>query len=912
MKRALLSTLCACALLAALAAPAQAVFGLNNFEFVVEDENGPTPAQAGSHPFAVTNSFGFNYAGTGIDALPDAQPRNIEVELPPGFAGNPSAVPTCSHTDFLHLTDTGDPSCPNATAVGVIHAEILSPGPSAAPRAVFNLEHPPGAAAEIGFVVVSELVTIDFYVKQSPPYNVIAKITNTPQAAKIFGSKLTIWGNPANPMHDAERGNCILGSSSECPAEIEEVPFVTLPRACTGPLFTTYSALSWQGDEDHGSSLAPLETNGCSALGFAPEIEAQPSTTAAESSSGLDFEIKVDDPELTEPSGTADSDIKAINLTFPAGVTVNPSAGEGQAACTATQLAAETLSSQGCPEASKLGTVEVETPLLKGEVLGGSVYLADQNDNPFGSLLALYVVIKDPDLGVLVRQPIEVKPDPATGQLSSTVDNLPQLPFSSFRLHFRTGPRAPLVTPSTCGSYATEATLIPWASGVAPVKSSSSFKIDSNCRPPLPLGPAFTAGTRSNAASSYSPFDLRVVRADGEPELTRFSASLPNGLVGKLAGVSECSAGGIAAARVKTGRQELASPSCPASALIGHIDAGAGVGSALTYVPGALYLAGPYLGDPLSAVAIVPAIAGPLDVGNVVVRVPLTLDPATAQVKIDGAASEPFPRILAGIPLRLRDLRVSTDRPNFMINASGCEMKAVEAQIFGSAAAAFSTSSPYRASGCSSLGFNPKLSLSLTGQMKRAGHPKLHSELSYPYPSGPGYSNIGEAVVTLPAGVQIDNAHINNPCTRVQFSAQACPPKSILGSAKATSPLLDKPLEGSVYFRSNGGEHLLPDIVADLKGQVEIVLVGHVDAVKTGNGTSRLRTTFENVPDAPVTKFSLDLYGGKRGLLTNNRDLCKSTQKTGLFLLGQNNKLRESTPKLKTSCKSGKGKHRGK
>src|SRR6185312_7323457 len=351
--------------------------------------------------------------------------------------------------------------------------------------------------------------------------------------------------------------------------------------------------------------------------------------------------------------------------------------------------------------------------------------------------------------------------------------------------------------------------------------------------------------------------------------------TLPPGVVAKIAGLGKCPDAQVAAAKAKSGRQELAAPSCPAASQVGRTIGGAGVGSSLTYVPGQIYLAGPFGGAQLSIVAITPAVAGPFDAGTVVVRQAISLDPVTGEAIIDGSASDPIPHILKGIPLRLRDLRVYVDRPNFTLNPTSCEPEATRASIFGSGADAFNPAddapaaltSPYRASNCAALGFKPKLALQLKGGTRRNDHPALKSTLTYP--KGPGYANVDRAVVTLPPSEFIDNAHINNPCTRVQFAAHQCPKSSILGIAKASTPLLDEPLEGPVYFRSNGGERLLPDVVADLNGLFHVVLVGKVDSKH-----ARIRTTFDQVPDAPVSKFTLDLYGGKRGLLVNSRNLC--------------------------------------
>jgi hypothetical protein len=401
---------------------------------------------------------------------------------------------------------------------------------------------------------------------------------------------------------------------------------------------------------------------------------------------------------------------------------------------------------------------------------------------------------------------------------------------------------------------------------------------------------------------------MRFTRADGEQEITRFASTLPPGVLGKIAGVEKCSDTAIEQARGRNGREELASSSCPPSSRLGSVVAGAGVGSSLTYVEGTLYLAGPYAGSPLSVVAITPAVAGPFDLGTAVIREALTLNPVTAEVEVGGAASDPLPRILKGVPLHLRDLRILIDRPNFTLNATNCDPESLRATFFGSAAdllspaddATASASDHYQASGCGKLKYRPKLSLKLLGGTRRGDHPAVKSVLT----PRTGNANTKRVVVTLPPTEQIDNAHISNPCTRVQFAAEACPKKSILGRARAVSPLLDAPLEGFVYFRSNGGERDLPDLVADLRGQFHIVLVGFIDSKR-----GRLRTTFANVPDAPITHFQLNLAGGKRGLLVNNRNLCGRKYRVKMRLTGQNGESRRVTPRLQTSCKKKRRRH---
>jgi hypothetical protein len=924
MRRALLA-LWVCAAAAAILAPvARADFGIADFGVTFNGPEGEVVTQAGSHPFAMTTSIEFaSQAGGSVEEAA----KDLIATLPAGFVGNPTAVPPCQIADFL----TGRTGCPDSSAVGVIAVELAASSGSGTDRApAYNLQPPPGTAAKLGFWVLGVVpVTIELGVSPTPPYNVIGGPTNISQGAEVLRADLTLWGVPALSAHDGDRGKC-FGTPKECPANISKTPFITLPRSCHGPLVTEYAADSWQHPgarlddglpdlEDpawiSGSAVTldsagnPIGTSGCGKLSFGPEVTASPTTTSAESASGLDVGIDVADEGIDNPEGIAQADIESLELRLPPGVTANPSAAEGQGVCSPAQFAAASLTVVGCPEGSKLGSLEVTTPILENHTLKGSFFLAEPYANPFGSLLAAYLVIRDAELGVFVSLPAEIEIDEASGQLVTVVDDMPPFPLEHVKVRLRSGPRGPLITPPDCGSYTSEAILYP-SSGAAPLHSTSAFAVTSGpgggpCPVALPFAPGFEAGSQNSAAGYYSPFSMRITRQDGEQDITRFSATLPPGVVGRIAGVPKCPDAAIEAAKSKAGRAELAAPSCPAASQIGHVTGGAGVGTELTYVDGSLYLAGPYGGDPLSVVSIVPAVAGPFDVGTVVTRVALTLNPTTGEVEVDGAASDPIPHILKGIPLKVRDLRVYVDRPNFTLNPTSCDVFSTRALIGGGGSDPFSNlddqlfgaSSRYQASSCASLPFKPKLSLRLKGGTRRNTHPALLSTLTYP--PGPGYANVGAATVILPPSEFIDNAHINNPCTRVQFNANACPPNSILGTAKAITPLLDEPLEGPVYFRSNGGERLLPDVVADLHGQFRIVLVGFVDAKN-----ARIRTRFQGVPDAPVSKFTLNLKGGKKGLLVNSANLCAKKQRAKIDLAAQNGRHQRTEPVIKTNCKA--------
>ena len=934
MRRLLTILLAAAACALVTAAPAVADFGLKESALAATDAAGSSSLLAGTHPFAFTTTFELNTTtdpGSG-EEVPEGALKDLVAVLPPGLIGTRTPVEYCSTADFLNVIE-GYSSCPDETAIGVSAAGAGFHGRGLIYSPVYNLKPPVGVAAKIGFVALEIPVTVEVLVSQEPPYNLIARATNVSQGALFYGSKLTLWGNPASPAHDPVRGKCIdieggtpteIHSLGNCKVDISKNPekaFITLPRSCSGPLSLAFAASSWSGKESSevATTLDPM--SGCEELEFEPIVAAsQPTTDRAESPSGLDFRLDVDDPGLTDPALRAQSDIKKAVVTLPAGVTANPSVAAGLAACTRPQYESERIDAEGCPAASKIGSAEVETPLLEDTVLKGQVFVASQDDNPFNSLLALYMVIKEPTLGIMVKLPGRVEPDPRTGQLTTTFGEapyeIPQVPFSHLRFHFRAGERSPLATPPGCGEYTTRAAFTPWSDPTQTLTRTVSFQITKGvgggaCPSGAPpFSPRFEAGALNNEAGAFSPYYLRLSRGDGEQQLTKFSTVLPPGSLAKLAGVSRCSDGAIAAAKGKSGRQELAAPSCPAGSQVGKVEGGAGVGSQLLYVPGKIYLAGPYNGAPLSVVAIVPAVAGPFDVGTVVTRQALDLDPVTGVAQVDGSRSDPIPHILAGIPLKLRDVRVYVDRPDFTLNPTSCDPEAFSAQLWGSGAdllgfgddAPVSLSARFQAAKCSRLAFKPKLSLKLKGGTRRNDHPSLRSTLTYP--PGPGYANIGKAVVTLPPSEFIDNAHIQNPCTRVQFNASQCPKGSLLGTARATTPLLEEPLEGPVYFRSNGGERLLPDVVADLHGLFHIVLVGHVDSKR-----GRLRTTFEKVPDAPVSKFTLNLKGGKRGLLVNSRDLCAGRLRAVVNLTAQNGRVFDTKPVIGTSCRI-KGKHK--
>lgn len=922
----------ACASLFLLAAPAaQASFGLHDVGLTATNQDGSPVAQAGAHPYDLDTTFSVDTKEVEGLAVPDEDIRDLIAQLPTGLLANPTAVPRCSAADFAGGEEIGTPACPDSSVIGLFDLTFGFGEANDLHIPVYNLYPPPGVAVRFGFRPLGVPVAVDGGIAQHPPYNGFAGSVATAQAGFVYGGSLHIWGNPASPAHDLQRGRCGFSEdpTDVCPVAIAQRPFLFMPRSCSGPLSSLFETRSWQHPEDWlYYPLTSQSLGGCSRLAFSPTITAQPTSKATTSPSGLDFSLDVADPGLPNPDGLAASDIEKAEVTLPAGMSVNPSQAEGLAVCSKADLARESADSApgaGCPAASKIGSLEVESPLLEGADIKGALYVAKPYDNLAGdSLLALYIVIKDPTLGISVTQTARIETDPETGQLTTITEDMPQLPFSHFRLHFREGARSPLVTPSACGHYDVAAKLYPY-SGAPPITSTSGFEVISGPdNSPCPTGglppfhPNLEAGTVNNAAGAFSPFNVKLTRTDSEQEFTNFSIKLPPGIAGKLAGIPFCSDAAIAQAQGRTGphggQEEIDSPSCPAASYVGRTLAGAGVGPSLAYAPGKLYLAGPYHGAPLSIVSITAGVVGPFDIGTVVVRLAVKVNPETGEVFLDSTGSDPIPHIIQGIPIHLRDIRAYTDRPEFTYNPTNCEPTSTASTVLGSGLDfvspaddnPFVATSRFQAADCASLGYQPQLSLRLRGSTKRGGNPALRAVLT----PRPGDANSAAISVALPHSEFLEQGHIRTICTRVQFNAGAgngagCPAESIYGHAKAWTPILAEPLEGPIFLRSS--EHPLPDLVLALHGLIDFNAVGRIDSVNGG-----IRNTFDLVPDAPISKVVVELQGGKKSLLANSRNLCESVNRATAKFKGQNGKRYNARPVLKVKCgKKAKKKHKG-
>jgi hypothetical protein len=976
--RRVLPVVLVCLVLAllSLAPDARADFGISNFEVQAIEANGTPDNRAGSHPYALATEIDFNLAAESPEQpggpFTDGDLKDLHLELPPGLIEDPAAIPQCTLAQFhtprsspFEASLSGE-SCPDKTQVGVIAVHTSYGGGSTRTFGVFDLVPPPGAPSQLGFSPFGVPITLTPHIRQAEgEYGLTLDSTDFSQLLDLYGFKLTLWGAPWLIAHDDERGNCLdeaaPGAPHGQPATPEgpgsppmppyhagtcstgnpkiEVPkaYLTLPTSCAAPMETRIEVDSWQqpafiGDSSlsHDAEGHPRALEACGALGLATTASLQPTSERASSASGVDFNLEPEDEGLLNPNLLATSQIKEAVVALPAGITINPSVGAGLGVCTLAQYSAETVSSApgaGCPNAAKIGDFTVESPLLESQLVKGqvkgSLFLAQPDDpataipgaeNPFDSLLAVYLVARSAERGVFVKLAGKLAVDPATGQLTATFDGLPQLPYSHLQVHFREGQRSPLATPAACGTYSTPIDLTPWFDPGTTFHQVSSFQLTqgvggSSCPSgATPFAPGAQAGTLNSNAGSYSPFYLHLTRTDNEQEITSYSAKLPPGLLGKIAGIPYCPEADIEAAKRETGVGEEQRPSCPAASEIGHTIAGYGVGAALTYAPGGLYLAGPFHGSAFSVVAIDSATVGPFDLGTIVVRSAIEVNHQTAQVSIDSAGSDPIPHIVKGIPIHLRDIRVYISRPNFTVNPTSCDPFQVASTLNGSAPpftnpvdAIANAPAPFQVSDCSALGFAPKLALKLKGGARRGDYPALTATVT-PHP---GDANIGAATVTLPPTEFLAQNHIKTICTRPQFERGACPAGSVYGHARAITPLLSEPMEGPVYLRSSTNP--LPDLVADLHGQgIEIEVAGRIDSHHGG-----IRATFTGLPDAPVTKFTMALNGGKRGLLVNERNVCTSTEKAIANFVGQDNKGELLHPPLRADRCPKAPKHRG-
>jgi NHL repeat len=916
----------------------------------------PETHQAGAHPYELVTTIQLSRTTLLSENLFADPPEEVELtnwtgintkdihtDLPPGLIGNPNATPKCNR----YLVNAEE--CPGDTMVGRIEL-WLDGNPSGGGGGAHTLNRPPDYdsavynltpsgqyPAEFGAFIEGQTgAWIGFHVRTGGDYGVTADAINIVGLAVPEKIRVRVWGVPADPAHDVDRV-CPNGSGQKvlCPSDQPLKPLLTNPTSCTGPQTATATADSWQepGTFVKASTEVPGFT-GCDKLKFEPTLEAQPTSNLADSPTGLNVDLHVPQPEACkEEAGqavceNAEADLKDATVRLPAGLAVDPSQADGLQVCSEAQIgylaqkSAEvgrpqfTPTPAECPDASKVGSVEVDSPLVD-HPLPGAVYVAAQDANPFKSLLALYVTVYDAQTGVVVKLPGKVALDPVTGQLTTTVDQDPQLPFGDFKLDFFPGSRGALTTPLVCGSYALSTDLTPWSSpeGADATPSSLPFAVTgpagSACvssESQAPNSPGFEAGTASPIAATYSPFVLALKREDGSQRFSGLNVTLPPGLTGKIAGLEECPQAAIEAARARghegEGGLELAHPSCPAGSEVGSVHVGAGSG-APDYVTGHAYFAGPYNGAPFSLVIVTPAVAGPFDLGTVVVRAGLYIDPSTAQVTVK---SDPFPTILDGIPLDIRSVNVEMNRKEFTLNPTSCSVMSVTGQESSTASQTVALSDRFQAGGCTTLPFHPSFTASTSGKNSKAGGASLTVKVA----QHPGEANIHKVDLQLPIQLPSRLSTLQKACAAAVFEANpaGCPAASVIGAGTAHTPLLNVPLTGPAYLVSHGGA-AFPDVEFLLQGEgVHITLDGKTD-IKKGITYSH----FETVPDAPISSFETVFPQGPGSIFganvpqNANYSLCGQNLAIPTTLTGQNGAIVNQSTKLAiTGCAKAKKK----
>lgn len=832
--------------------------------------------QAGAHPSEMRVRFDFNEKLTtdafGTYTTPDEHVRTVEVKLPPGLIGNPQATPKCTSEQLSSNITSVSGSCPVTSQVGVVSL-LLQNGnqianndiPAVENYPVYNMMPPKGSVAAFAFDLVGRPVWILASLDPTD-YSVVTRVEYASDAFYVRSTDLTLWGVPADSSHDALRfdpNTAQYGASVA--SSIAHTPFLTLPSLCGVPGAPRMTIDSWEHPGVMKSyDGAALTMSGCDKQQFSATLRAQPTNTAANSPTGLSVDLGI--PQNQSPMGLGTPPLKDASVTLPEGMAVSPSSADGLLGCSPAQIGLGTNDDPTCPDASKIGTVSIDTPLLP-DPLTGHVYLASQNDNPFGSTLALYIVAQGP--GVTIKLPGRVSPDPVTGQLTTTFDNNPMLPFSNLHLQFNSGARAPLVTPPTCGVETTQATLTPWNLQLPAVQSTDTFTIDGNCA--RGFDPGFTAGTSNPVAGHDSPLVTRFTRTDGDQELSKIDVSLPKGVLGRIASLVLCP---DSAADAGT---------CEDSSKIGTATVAAGPGSDPFYITdGRVYMTGPYKGAPFGLSIVVHAKAGPLDLGDVVVRSAVFVDKQTAQLRI---VSDPLPTILQGIPLGLRLVDITVNRPGFTFNPTNCSVMSAAATLTSTGGATSTKSSRFQVGDCGALPFAPKLSIAVgsRGHTRNGASTPLTATVQMPR----GDANLRDVKVSLPTTINARLDVINKACTLAEFRAGNCA-KAKAGTAVAVTPLLRDPLRGGVYFVRNG--RALPDMMVALRGQVDIDL----DAKISIRDSKYLTTDFATVPDVPVTKFVLRLVAGKQGPVGAAANLCAAKSrkaKMGVTMAAQSGKV---------------------
>ncbi|HEY7256949.1 MAG TPA: hypothetical protein VH476_09740 [Solirubrobacterales bacterium] len=890
--RACLGLALAVVLMAAWAIPAQASEGIESFTTTT------STTDAGGHP-DLSTSFMLEDPGA-----PEAV-KNVIFNAPEGIFGNPYAITHCASSDFA------SDKCPPNSQSGLITVYAAYEGDphyllGTAP--IFSLEPKGAETALFAFItpILDIPITIPVAVRTGGDYGLRFTVQDITQVTPLAGAHVTFWGFPAldgEGGHEHERfphGNpgepagCAELADTSClgaavPSSIAVHPLTDNPTTCSGPLSTELIVQTYQ-DPSHPTTAEGTypKTENCDLEVFNPVLYASPTTEATDSPSGLNIELSA--PQFLGFAASP-SEIKAATVTLPEGFTVNPDAADGQRACTDAEANFGSEAPSHCPDNSKIGTFQIETQALPGP-LEGAVYIGEPKpDNQY----RLFEIASG--FGINAKLVGSIKPDPTTGRITAYFEDLPQAPFDDFQLHLFSSDRGLMATPTKCTVYTTSAHFFPWNTTLPDQESAQNFGLThgpngTECPGQLrPFNPGLSAGTSNPAAGAHSSFTLKLNREDGDQFLGKLNFIMPPGLTGSLRGITYCPEASIAAAASEGGRAEQESPSCPASSQIGTTNVAAGPGTHPFHAIGTMYLAGPFKGDPLSVVAVTPALAGPYDYGTVVVRVAVTIDPRDAHVIAD---SDVVPSIIGGVPIRMRSIQVNIDRPNFMINPTNCSPFSIVSEGVGDQGTPATFSSYFNAVNCAALPFAPKMAIRQLGGKSKTRHTK-NPGLRFDLKTRPGDANIKSVLVTLPKAFEIDQRHLGNICSKAQLEREHCAGRQPIGTAMTQTPLLEQPLTGPAYAVSGFGK--LPHVVFILAGQVTVM-----PEAESTSKNGRLRTEVGTVPDVPLGHFRLDLFGGRRGYLINTRNLCSGPAVTNVKFTGQNGAVETQKVAAKTSC----------
>ena len=907
-------------------------FGFDDYQLIPENAGGSIDTQAGSHPFQLTSVVTLNtQEPSSHGPRPVRLPKDVIAELPAGFIGNPTPFPQCTDQEFNSTVEPlQEPNfyneCPVGSQVGAAITDVEIPGIGYAPirDPIFNMQPLPGEPARFGIKVGGTTpVILDTSVRTGSDYGVTVTSRDITQIAGLVGVRFTFWGVPGDARHDNARGWDCMDETGPCPAStaLAPPPLLGMPATCAQPFETTVRGDSWEASglpaqqAEPVTYHLPLELDGCNHLPFEPSLAVAPDINDASSSTGLTVGVHLPQTATLNPKGLAESTLKDTTVALPPGVGLNPAGADGLQACSEAQIGfagvepgsgldlfTPGLPEPFCPDASKIGTVKISTPLLP-HPLEGAVYLAAQNANPFDSLVAMYIVARDPFSGVLVKLPGVVRLDGQTGQVVSTFENTPDLPFEDLELHFFGGERAPLGTPSLCGTYRTEATFTPW-SGNEAARPTSTFDITtgpdgSPCADPLPFHPELTAGSTNIQAGAFSPFTMTMSRQDGNQNLKAIQLKMPPGLLGTLSGVKLC------------GEPQANQGTCGPESLIGETVVSVGLGGdPFSVTGGKVYITEGYKGAPYGLSIVNPAKAGPFDLGQVVVRAKIEVDPTTAALTVTTDTSGPFaiPQIIDGIPLEIKHVNVTIARSGgFTFNPTNCNPMAITGGLTSSQGATSALSVPFQVTNCATLGFKPQFKVSTAGKTSRVRGASLDVKLTYPRAAWGSQANIRSVKVDLPKQLPSRLTTLQKACPDSTFNADpaSCPSGSRIGIATASTPVIPVGLSGPAYFVSHGGAKF-PELVIVLSGYgVTVQLHGETFISKAGITSS----TFRTIPDVPIGGFELKLPQGPGSALAANGNFCTSKLKMPTTFTAQNGMVvKQSTPIGVTGCPKKKAK----